>query len=735
MDDITQVNIQTAERPGATRPAPRGYVPVEDVSVSRAPERGGFVLPLAVALVLFVGSLLLNSLRTMQAVDLTADETTYAIESVAMHRVGTTRWNGAPFYVHPPLFFLTEGLAYKAVGVGSSPFFDRLMGGGYVSGEPLLAADAPLTEDNMLRAIEIGRYLNALYGALLTVVIFFLGRALHSWQLGLLGAAVFALDPYVVWRHHFNYLEPLATLLGVLSIFMYFRAFTAAPGTGRRRYLLLSGLFLGLAMLSKELAVLFFVGMAAHWLLFRRVRFGELLVPFGIGMALYGLFPLWTALSGTFDIWWETKTWLIRRITGVLQDSGIARPGVSLLNTFLTNLPDYWPWYLAVALAGVLAVAYLYYYYRHGVRDLRAELLAAMVLGTYAFFVVVRVLGGVINEQYFYSLMPFVALTLAYAALEGPRFLAARRQRPSPANRAARQADGQTTLIEVTTPAAAAGRFGRWRMVPLVVLGLLLAYNAGAWAVRYVMDRDDSYVQVDRTLAAALPPGTAIVGRDLLDLYLMPKQAVYTFSYLNLTGRSAEPANILDRRIPYVILNDQSLLQRYGGANPRYYEWVQQNGREASRFEGRRYNTYVYEIDYTRPVETFGENSIAVGKPAFASSSEHGDRLGPQNAVDAGISTRWASQPGQDETWLYVDLGASTAFSQAELHWESAFAQEYELQVSEDAQNWTTFYRTTEGAGGSELIEQGATGRYVRLLMIKRGSPYGYSLWEFSIYP
>ena len=739
MDDTTQVNLKTAERPGTTRPSPAGYLPVEDDLSRTQPERGGLALPLAVAIVLFVGSLLLNSLRTMQAVDLTADETTYAIESVAMHRVGTTRWNGAPFYVHPPLFFVTEGALYRAVGVGNSPFFDRLMGEGYTSGEPLLAADAPLTEDNMLRAVEVGRYLNAFYGALLAVVIFFLGRALLSWQLGLLGAIVFALDPYVVWRHHFNYLEPLATLLGVMSIYMYFRAFTRTPGTygaplrdnGRRRYLLLSGVFLGLAMLSKELAVLYFVGMAAHWLLFRRVRFTELLVPFGTGVALYALFPIWTALSGHFDIWWDTKTWLFRRITGELQDSGIARPGVSLLDTFLTNLPDYWPWYLSVVLAGALAAVYLYFHYVRRVRDVRAELLAALVIGTYAFFVVVRLLGGVINEQYFYSLMPFVALTLAYAALEGPRFIARRAPyRPQTA-----QPDGQTTLIEVTSPAATAGRFGRWRLVPLVLLALLLVYNAGSWVVRYGLQSDNSYAEVDGRLAASLQPGTAIVGRDLLDLYLMPRQAVYTFTYLNYTGRYAEPANILDRRIPYAILNDQSLQQRYGGANQRYYDWVHQNGTEISRFEGRKYNTYVYQMDYTRPAQVYGQNSLAVGKPAFASSSEHGERLGPQNAFDAGITTRWASLPGQEQAWIYVDLGQSTAFGRVELAWEEAFARDYELQVSDDAQNWTTFYRTTNGAGGSEVIQQGATGRYVRLLMTKRGSTYWYSLWEISIYP
>jgi hypothetical protein len=268
----------------------------------------------------------------------------------------------------------------------------------------------------------------------------------------------------------------------------------------------------------------------------------------------------------------------------------------------------------------------------------------------------------------------------------------------------------------------------------LGALLLLAVYNAGAWVARYGFSRDNSYITVEGELAKTLPAGTRIVGRDLLDLYLMPKQGVYTFSYLNLIGKAIDPANIRERNIPYALLNDQSVQQRYGGANPVYYSWVQENGDQIMSFDGRLYKTLVYKIDYTRPEQGFNEDSLAVGRPVVVSSSENTLTFPPENAVDARITTRWASKETDNE-WIYVDLGASTSISRVVLSWEEAFASSYELQVSDDAQNWRTFYSTTKGAGSLETIEATATGRYVRLLMTKRATEYGYSLWEMSIYP
>src|SRR5437879_1386757 len=65
---------------------------------------------LFIALGIFALSLFLNTFRSMETIDLNSDEATYAIESVALQQTGITRWNGTPFFVHPPVYFLIEGL-------------------------------------------------------------------------------------------------------------------------------------------------------------------------------------------------------------------------------------------------------------------------------------------------------------------------------------------------------------------------------------------------------------------------------------------------------------------------------------------------------------------------------------------------------------------------------------------------------------------------------------------------
>ena len=69
------------------------------------------------------------------------------------------------------------------------------------------------------------------------------------------------------------------------------------------------------------------------------------------------------------------------------------------------------------------------------------------------------------------------------------------------------------------------------------------------------------------------------------------------------------------------------------------------------------------------------------------------------------------------------------------MDWETAYGKSYDLQTSNDAVNWTTIYTTTSGDGGTDDITGlNASGRYVRMYGTQRGTPYGYSLWEFNIY-
>ena len=125
--------------------------------------------------------------------------------------------------------------------------------------------------------------------------------------------------------------------------------------------------------------------------------------------------------------------------------------------------------------------------------------------------------------------------------------------------------------------------------------------------------------------------------------------------------------------------------------------------------------------------------NLALNRTATSSSDEN-DELGPQNAVDGDLGTRWASA-FTDPSWIAIDLGSEQTFKRVVLIWEDSYAVAYEIQVSDDDQNWTTVYTQTQGGGGIEdLSFPSTTARYIRLYGTQRATPWGYSLWAFEVY-
>ena len=124
---------------------------------------------------------------------------------------------------------------------------------------------------------------------------------------------------------------------------------------------------------------------------------------------------------------------------------------------------------------------------------------------------------------------------------------------------------------------------------------------------------------------------------------------------------------------------------------------------------------------------------ISTGAAAAASSTEAGF-AGARFAVDGDLGTRWASAQDDDHAWLQIDLGAPAALDEVVLRWEAAYASAYEVQVSDDGASWTTVAAVADGDGGDDVLDVDATGRYVQLQTLERGTGYGYSLWELEVY-
>ena len=157
------------------------------------------------------------------------------------------------------------------------------------------------------------------------------------------------------------------------------------------------------------------------------------------------------------------------------------------------------------------------------------------------------------------------------------------------------------------------------------------------------------------------------------------------------------------------------------------------NGKEVSAYG----QTKQVDVAASNIAEAFSLNfnpfNLAYGKKAVASSST-GASKSASMVTDGGAGSRWESAYS-DPQWIYIDLGREEKIEKVILKWEAACAKKYELQVSNDAQEWKTVYANKDGRGGTEQIElEPVTARYVKLAGISRATQFGYSLFEFEIY-
>jgi len=128
----------------------------------------------------------------------------------------------------------------------------------------------------------------------------------------------------------------------------------------------------------------------------------------------------------------------------------------------------------------------------------------------------------------------------------------------------------------------------------------------------------------------------------------------------------------------------------------------------------------------------FPKENLAFHKHAYASSDDR--RNIADFVTDGEAGTRWASRQ-EDNEWIYVDLGSEQEVNGVGLNWEDAYGKSFKIQVSDDTKEWKDVLTSHDGAPGIQIFNFETVGaRYVRMLGLKRGSGWGYSLWEFEVY-
>ncbi|MBN2764954.1 MAG: discoidin domain-containing protein [Paludibacteraceae bacterium] len=106
-------------------------------------------------------------------------------------------------------------------------------------------------------------------------------------------------------------------------------------------------------------------------------------------------------------------------------------------------------------------------------------------------------------------------------------------------------------------------------------------------------------------------------------------------------------------------------------------------------------------------------------------------------AVDNNPGTRWESA-FEDPQWLVVDLGEIKAVGVVKILWEGANAKDYTVSFSTNGVDFSGEITFTDKPGGSrtDVIDGlNVNCRYIKMNGTARNLTYGYSIWEFEVYP
>lgn len=104
---------------------------------------------------------------------------------------------------------------------------------------------------------------------------------------------------------------------------------------------------------------------------------------------------------------------------------------------------------------------------------------------------------------------------------------------------------------------------------------------------------------------------------------------------------------------------------------------------------------------------------VALGALAWQSARERADCQ--ESAMVDGDDTTRSCGPKTAPQSVVIDLGRPVSLGTVLLHWETAFASGYSLDVSDDMRTWTPIHSTDHGNGGSAELPVSGTGRYLRL--------------------
>ncbi|WP_149182506.1 phospholipid carrier-dependent glycosyltransferase [Streptomyces sp. TRM49041] len=495
-----------------------------------------------VALLAMAAFLLTGAVRLVgvgPSADLFVDELIYRELGMSAAQGGFPRNEDGLFFLHPPGFF------YLQAGWGELFGF----------------------EPDVVTGVYDIRVLNALLAACTAVLLLLLVVRLASRTAGAVAALLFALDPYIIRQNNRAMLDTetmMWTLAGYLVLFGLIR--TPLPKRARTRAAG-AGLLFGLALLTKDhSALITLLPLGCALLLGWGPPRKLLLITVSTAVVPYGLYVAAVAAAGHFDAFLDAKSAGVRRLLGLVQESGFNAPGTpSLADRLADELTLYGSTYVLLAL-GPAALVLLWRSKAPARRMLALFQLCAGLTLLYA------LAKGTLEEQALYLLIVpnLAALTVAFSG----------RTRPRP-HRAPRPARHRTA-----------------RVAAVALLAATTAFASTSYAAGRLQD-DDGYARLRSYMSEHIPAGTPVAAIDggatrgistwaLRDRYRL--------------GEWLTPQDRAEAQARYLVIPWKVIEEGYGGLDERQARSLAAEGKLLFSTHGRTYGTLaLYELPPLAP--------------------------------------------------------------------------------------------------------------------------------------
>ena len=442
-----------------------------------------------------------------------------------------------PLFVHPPLMFLMQAAWLHLTGQAGAPLASA------IRAARLLSASVGVADVLLISALAYRLTIGASprRRRVVTGVI----------------AALAALDPLLTRYDRQDVIEPFALCVSLLTL----HAAWHLRDRGALGYVSVTGVLGGLALLTNEITVCL---IAVPPLFAVLERNGPLVrrsvAALGIAVAFAGLFLLWAVQLGLAGSFVNIQTTTLRRLVGLVQETGFNMPGISLLGALLRSVENYSSTYIMLA-AGFAALTWCW----SRTNSAGGNFLTAWLTASYAFGGYI-VAVGTLNEQFFVYLLP---AGIVGGVLLADALLAGWASRIASRRTARRRRPARGPLRPLVTAAAA--------------LAALAGLSVSSWFTNYG-SASDGVVLLDQFIAARLPACAAINASG------DPEKFSYLLGGRGFPAFTVGPAALADG-VHYFILSPSDATEPTGNMSLALASWITGHGRRLADFPSQVYKT------------------------------------------------------------------------------------------------------------------------------------------------